>query len=204
MSSGVFMIERAMLSKITTCKLLVVFRVFLLLSVCGFDDDSAKSSVCESLGDNSFGEVYKDLEILLGFCTPLVWFMFFETVVLDKVGLVGLDTSFYIYFYFCLFVPCSVSAALLLLINNYFLGLRRDSFPKGKFCDVVLVLLWLDLLRFSLNSCNCFAMLRVGSVKFDPFFDLVVIGDTRWMEVFTLTEILLLGELNQDIIHSDY
>ena len=45
-------------------------------------------------------------------------------------------------------------------------------------------------------------MLRVRSVKCDPFFDLVVIGDTRWLEVFTLTEILLLGELNQDIIHS--
>ena len=45
-------------------------------------------------------------------------------------------------------------------------------------------------------------MLRVRSVKFDLFFDLVVIGDTRLLEVFTLTEILLLGELNQDIIHS--
>ena len=44
-------------------------------------------------------------------------------------------------------------------------------------------------------------MLRVGSVKFDPFFDLVVIGDTRWLEVSTLTEILLLGELY--IIHSN-
>ena len=45
-------------------------------------------------------------------------------------------------------------------------------------------------------------MLRVRSVKFYLFFDLVVIGDTRWLEVFTLTEILVLGELNQDIIHS--
>ena len=45
-------------------------------------------------------------------------------------------------------------------------------------------------------------MLRVRSVKFDLFFDLVVIGDTRLLEVFTLTEILLLGKLNQDMIHS--
>ena len=67
-----FMVERAMLSKMILCKLLVVFRVFLLLSVCEFGDDSAKSTVCESLSDNSFDEVYKDLEILLGSCTPLV------------------------------------------------------------------------------------------------------------------------------------
>ena len=66
------MVERAMLSEMTLCKLLVVFRVFLLLSVCGFGDHSAKSTVCESPSDNSFDEVYKDLEILLGSCTPLV------------------------------------------------------------------------------------------------------------------------------------
>ena len=45
-------------------------------------------------------------------------------------------------------------------------------------------------------------MLRVGSVKFDPFFDLVVIGGTRWLEVSILTEVLLLGELY--ITHSKW
>ena len=50
------------------CKLLVVVRVFLLFFVCGFNADSAKSTVCESLSDNSFDEVCKDVEILLGFC----------------------------------------------------------------------------------------------------------------------------------------
>ena len=66
MSTEVFMVEVLMLSKITLCKLLVVVRVFILLSVCGFDADSAKSTVCESLSDNSFDEVCKVLETLLG------------------------------------------------------------------------------------------------------------------------------------------
>ena len=59
------MVEILMLSKVTLCKLLVVVRVFILLSVCGFDANSAKSAVCESLSDNSFDEVCKDLETLL-------------------------------------------------------------------------------------------------------------------------------------------
>ena len=66
MSTEVFMVEILMLSKITLCKLLVVVRVFILLSVCGFDAYSAKSTVCESLSDNSFDEVCKVLETLLG------------------------------------------------------------------------------------------------------------------------------------------
>ena len=66
MSTEVFMIEIVMLSKITFCKLLVVVRLFLLLSVCGFDADSAKLTVCELLCDNYFDEVCKDLGILLG------------------------------------------------------------------------------------------------------------------------------------------
>ena len=66
MSIEVFMVEILMLSKITKCKLLVVVRVFILLSVCGFDANSANSAVCESLSDNLFDEVCKDLETLLG------------------------------------------------------------------------------------------------------------------------------------------
>ena len=54
MSIEVFMVEILMLSKVTLCKLLVVVRVFILLSVCGFDANSAKSAVCESLSDNLF------------------------------------------------------------------------------------------------------------------------------------------------------
>ena len=100
-----------MLSKTTLCKLLVVVRVFLLFSVCGFDIDSAKSAVCESLSDNSFDEGCKNLETLLASCTLLEWFMFFETAVLERVRLVDLDTLFT-----ALFVSCSVSAALLILI----------------------------------------------------------------------------------------
>ena len=69
MSTEVFMVEILLLSKITLCKLLVVVRVFILLSLCGFDADSAKSTVCESLSDNLFDEVCKNLEILLGSCT---------------------------------------------------------------------------------------------------------------------------------------
>ena len=57
-----------MLSKITLCKLLFIVIVFLLLSVCGFDVDSGKLTVYESLSDNSFDEVCKDLEILLSSC----------------------------------------------------------------------------------------------------------------------------------------
>ena len=106
-----FMVEIVMLSKITLCKLLVVVIAFLLLSVWGFDANSAKSIVCESLSDNSFDAVCKDLAILFGSSTPSQWLMFFVTVVLDKVRLVYLDTLFT-----ALFVPCSVSAALLILI----------------------------------------------------------------------------------------
>ena len=69
MSTEVFMVEIVMLSKITLCKLLMVVQVFLLLSVCGFDANSTKSTCCESLSDNSFDEVCKDLKILLGSCT---------------------------------------------------------------------------------------------------------------------------------------
>ena len=68
-NSEVFMVEILMLSKITLCKLVVVVRVFILLSVCGFDADLAKSTVCESLSDNLFDEVCKDLETLLGSST---------------------------------------------------------------------------------------------------------------------------------------
>ena len=50
-----------------------------------------------------------DLEIPALFQNDLC--MFFESVVLDKVRLVDLDTLFT-----ALFVPCSVSAALLILI----------------------------------------------------------------------------------------
>ena len=45
-------------------------------------------------------------------------------------------------------------------------------------------------------------MLRVKGVKFGPLFDLVLIGDARQLEVFTLTGILLLGVLRQDILQS--
>ena len=51
-----------MLSKITLCKLLFVVIIFLLLSACGFDVDSGKLTVYESLSDNSFDEVCKDLK----------------------------------------------------------------------------------------------------------------------------------------------
>ena len=97
------MVEILILSKITLCKLLV--RVFILLSVCRFDANSAKSTVCESLSDNSFDEVCKDLETLLGSGTLL---HFFKTVVIGRVELVDLDTSFT-----ALFVPWYVSAVLL-------------------------------------------------------------------------------------------
>ena len=43
-------------------------------------------------------------------------------------------------------------------------------------------------------------MLRVRGVKFGPLFDLVLIGDARQLEVFTLTGIL--GVLKQDIFQS--
>ena len=90
---------------------LVVVRVFILLSVCEFDADSAKSTVCESLSDNSFDEVCKDHETLLGSCTLSEWLMFFKTVVLDRVRLLDLVTLFT-----ALFMPCSASAVLLTLI----------------------------------------------------------------------------------------
>ena len=60
------MVEILMLSKLTLCKLLVVVKVFILLSVFGFDSSSAKSTVCESLSDNSIDEVCKDLKSLVG------------------------------------------------------------------------------------------------------------------------------------------
>ena len=60
-----------MLSKITLFKLLVVVRVFIFFSACRFDADSAKSTICESLSDNSFDEVCKDLETLLGSGTQM-------------------------------------------------------------------------------------------------------------------------------------
>ena len=69
MSAEVFMILIVMLSNMTLCKLLLVVRVFLLLSVCRIGANSAKSTVSESFSDNSFDEVCKDLEIWLGFCT---------------------------------------------------------------------------------------------------------------------------------------
>ena len=37
---------------------------------------------------------------------------------------------------------------------------------------------------------------------FGPLFDLVLIGDARWLEVFTLTGILPLRVLKQDILQS--
>ena len=46
-------------------------------------------------------------------------------------------------------------------------------------------------------------MLRVRGVKFGPLFYLVVIGDARQLEVFTLTGILLLGLVRQDILQSN-
>ena len=64
MSTEVFMVEILMLSKIALCKLFVVVRVFIWLSACGFDAYSANSTVCESLSDNSFDEVCKDLKTL--------------------------------------------------------------------------------------------------------------------------------------------
>ena len=45
-------------------------------------------------------------------------------------------------------------------------------------------------------------MLRVRGVKFDPLFDLFLIGDARQLEVFTLTGVLLLGVLKQAILQS--
>ena len=74
----------------TLCKLLVVVRVFLLLSVYGSGADSTKSTVCESLSDNFFDEVCKDFEISLGSCTFSKWLMFYETEILEKERLVDL------------------------------------------------------------------------------------------------------------------
>ena len=45
-------------------------------------------------------------------------------------------------------------------------------------------------------------MLRVRDVKFGPLFDLVFIGDARELQVFTLTGILLLRVLRQDILQA--
>ena len=45
-------------------------------------------------------------------------------------------------------------------------------------------------------------MLRVRGSKFGILFDLVLMGDARQPEVFTLTGILPLGVLRQDILQS--
>ena len=88
-------------------------------------------------------------------------------------------------------------------IQELFSGLDEDRFfSQGQVCDVVLVFLWLNLSKFSLDPCNFLAVLRVRSVKFVPLFDLVLLGDARQLEVFTLTGILLLGVLRQDILQS--
>ena len=100
------MVEILMLSKITLCKLLVVECIYLAFCLwiwCQF-------SKVNSLWVNSFDEVCKDLETLLGSSTLSEW-LFFMTVVVDKVRLVDLDTLFT-----ALFVPWSVSAVLLTLV----------------------------------------------------------------------------------------
>ena len=45
-------------------------------------------------------------------------------------------------------------------------------------------------------------MLRVRGVTFGPLFDIVLIADARQLAVFTVTGILLLGVLKQDILQS--
>ena len=60
----------------------------------------------------------------------------------------------------------------------------------------------MNLSIFSLDSCNFLAVLRVRGIKFGPLFYLVLIGDARQLEVFTLTGILLPGVLTQDTLQS--
>ena len=60
----------------------------------------------------------------------------------------------------------------------------------------------IELRQISLDSCNFLAVLRVRGVKFGPLFDLTLTGDARQPEVFTLTGILLLGVLKQDMSQS--
>ena len=60
----------------------------------------------------------------------------------------------------------------------------------------------MNLSKCSLDPCNFLAVLRVRSVKFGPLFDLVLLGDARQLELFTLTGILLLGVLRQGILQS--
>ena len=100
------MVEILILSKITLCKLLVIVRVFILLSVCGYHADSTKSTVCESLSDNSFDKVCKDIKTLLGFGTFSEW-LFFKAVAVGMLGLVNLDILFSYYFVCALACICS-------------------------------------------------------------------------------------------------
>ena len=60
----------------------------------------------------------------------------------------------------------------------------------------------MNLSKFSLDYCNFLAVFRERSGKFDSLFDLVVIGDARQLQVFTLTGILLLRVLRHDILQS--
>ena len=60
----------------------------------------------------------------------------------------------------------------------------------------------MNLSKFSLDYYNFLAVFRERSGKFDSLFDLVVIGDARQLEVFTLTGILLLRVLRHDILQS--
>ena len=60
----------------------------------------------------------------------------------------------------------------------------------------------MNLSKFSLDYCNFLAVVRERSGKFDSLFDLVVTGDARQLEVFTLTGILLLRVLRHDILQS--
>ena len=140
-----------MLSTMTMCKLLVAVRVFIFLSVCGFGVDSVKPTVCESLKDNSFDEVCKDLEILLGSCTLSEWLIFFETVVLDKVRLVDLYTVYtYLKTYFnCVLLNIIYSKPFSLKINQIliFEKIRKPCLNKAVYwCCFVLV--------FIKRTCN--------------------------------------------------
>ena len=83
-----------------------------------------------------------------------------------------------------------------------FSELEDRLFSQGHVCDVVLVLLWLNLSKFSLDCCNFLVVLRVKGVKFGPLFDLVLIGDARQLKVFTLIGTLVLGVLKPDMSQS--
>ena len=59
----------------------------------------------------------------------------------------------------------------------------------------------MNLGKIRSGSCNFLAVLRVKGGKFGQLFDLVLIGDARQLEVFTLTGILPVGVLiKQDIV----